>query len=70
MAKIIITSDRETIDLDPAGNIVRKRVIQFMIDDKGPYTYEVPKDLFSIEAFKAYAREIADQIREIEAAEV
>ena len=70
MAKIIIVQDREALDLDPMGNLIRKRQIQFMVDNHGPFTYEAPRDTFSIEAFKAFAQRIAQEIKEMEGMEV
>ena len=67
--RLRIVEDRETLDIDTRGNLVRYRRIEFMLDDKGPYVYQTPAEAFSIEAFKEYVREIANQIKAMEGLE-
>lgn len=38
-----IVGARETVELDPAGNLVRIAVYDFTLDDLGPFVYQVPK---------------------------
>jgi len=67
--RLRIVEDRETLDIDPRGNLIRYRRIEFMLDDKGPYVYQVPAEAFDIGAFKEYAKKIAEQIKAIESFE-
>ena len=66
MPTVLILQDREAIDMDNMGNIVRKRQVTFQIDGHGPFTYEVPKDEWSLDAFKSYVRELMKEIEEME----
>ena len=70
MARILILQDREALDMDTMGNVVRKRQIIFQIDGAGPFTYEVEKDAFSLEAFKDYVKQKAEEIKQMREMEV
>jgi len=47
-----ITSVRETVKLAPTGELVRWRVVEYMLDDYGPFTFEIVKDAFTWTAVK------------------
>lgn len=68
--RLIIVEDRETVDLGPRGELIRLRHIEFMLDDKGPYVYEIPKALWNPEEFKAYVAKIAGELKEFEGMEL
>ena len=68
--KLKIVEDRETLDIDERGNLVRYRRIEFMLDNFGPYVYQEKIENWSIGKFKDYVKKIADEIREIEGSEV
>ena len=67
--RLMIVEDRETVDLSPRGDLIRIRHIEYMLDDKGPFVYEVPTALWKIEEFKAAVEKRAAEIRELEGAE-
>lgn len=50
--KRIVTSVRETVKLTPKGELERWKVIEYMLDDYGPFTYEVAKTGFSWDKVK------------------
>ena len=47
-----IVSVRETVKLTPAGELARWRVVEYMLDDFGPFTVETPKDAFTWDGVK------------------
>jgi len=67
--RLTIVEDRETVDLSPRGDLIRIRHIEYMLDDKGPFVYEVPKALWKIEDFKAEVEKRAAELKELEGAE-
>ena len=67
--RLIIVEDREKGELGPRGEFIRVRHIEYMLDDKGPFVYEVPTALWKIEEFKAAVEKRAAEIRELEGAE-
>ena len=44
---------KETVKLDLQGNLVTYAVYSYMLDDYGPFTFEIPKSEDSAEALKA-----------------
>ena len=68
--KLKIVEDRETLDIDERGNLVRYRRIEFMIDNFGPYVYQCKIEDWSIGAFKDYVKKVAEEIKELEGLEV
>jgi len=70
MPRLIIVEDRETVDLSPRGDLIRIRHIEFMLDDKGPYVYEVPKALWDANKFKEEVLNRAMELKEFEEMEV
>jgi len=55
-----ILSSRETVKLDSTGQLQRWRVVEYMLDDLGPFTFEAPKSEFT------YAKLREDMAREEE----
>ena len=48
-----ILSRRETVKLDPRGELERWVVFEYMLDDYGPFVFEAPKKTFSYEQLRA-----------------
>jgi len=69
MARLRIVEDRETVDISPKGDLIRLRHIEYMLDDKGPYVYEVPKALWDVNKFREEVKRRADEIKELHGAE-
>lgn len=69
MPKLLIVEDRETVDLSPRGDLIRIRHIEYMLDDKGPYVYEIPKALWDPQKFKEEVAQRARELQEFEGAE-
>ena len=61
--KLRVIEDRETLDIDERGNLIRYRRIEFMLDEYGPYVYQTPAELFDIGSFREYVKEIASQLK-------
>lgn len=70
MARILILQDREALDMDAMGNVVRKRQIMFQVDGHGPFTYEIEKSRFTLEGFKEYVKRKAEEIKQMREMEV
>jgi len=64
--KLNVIENRETIDMDERGNLIRYRRIEFMLDNHGPFIYQTPAELFDLGSFKEYVKEIASQIKAME----
>lgn len=56
--KRTITAVRETVKLGPKGDLVRWKVVEYMLDDFGPFLVEIPKTDFNWDRVKE------DMIRE------
>ncbi|RLJ07351.1 MAG: hypothetical protein DRP12_02415 [Candidatus Aenigmatarchaeota archaeon] len=69
MARLRIVEDRETVDIDPRGNLIRLRHIEYMIDAFGPYVHEVPKTLWDVNKFKEEVKKRAEELKELSGAE-
>ena len=52
MRKRVIAA-KETVKLDELGNLVTYAVYTYMLDDYGPFTFEIPKSQDSPEALRA-----------------
>jgi len=50
--KRTVSAVRETIKLSPRGELIRWKVVEYMLDDFGPFVYEVEKSLFSWDLLK------------------
>jgi hypothetical protein len=48
-----IIGARETVKLDLQGNLVTYSVYSYMLDDYGPFTFEIPKSQDSSDALIA-----------------
>lgn len=64
-----VVEDRETVDMDERGNLVRFRRIEFMLDNYGPYVYQVKVEDWSLQKFKDYVKKLAEEISQIEGTE-
>jgi len=51
--KRTILSRRETVKLDPRGELERWVVFEYMLDDYGPFVFEAPKKTFTYDQLKA-----------------
>ena len=47
-----IVSTRETVKLNPRGELDRWKVVEYMLDDFGPFVFECNKLLFSWDLVK------------------
>jgi len=47
-----IISVRETMKLDARGELERWKIVEYMLDDYGPFIFEVPTAQFSWDALK------------------
>lgn len=50
--KRTIVAVRETVKLSPRGELDRWKVVEYMLDDFGPFIFEINKLLFSWELVK------------------
>ncbi|RLG91222.1 hypothetical protein DRO34_04330 [Candidatus Bathyarchaeota archaeon] len=67
--KLTIIEDRETLDLDEKGDLVPFRRITYMLDDKGPYIYQVPSKEWSQEKFRESVKQKASELKSLEGEE-
>jgi len=47
-----IVSRRETVKLNPRGELERWVVFEYMLDDYGPFVFEAPKRAFTYDMLK------------------
>jgi len=50
--KKTIAAVRETVKLSPRGELERWKIVEYMLDDYGPFVFEIKKDDFSWEKVK------------------
>jgi hypothetical protein len=50
--KRTIVSRRETVKLDPRGELERWVVFEYMLDDLGPFIFEHPKKTFTYDLLR------------------
>lgn len=50
--KKTVTTVRETVKLSPKGELERWKVVEYMLDDYGPFVYEIKKDEFTWDKVK------------------
>jgi hypothetical protein len=50
--KKTVTSVRETVKLSPKGTLDRWKVVEYMLDDYGPFLIEMPVEQFSWDKVK------------------
>jgi hypothetical protein len=50
--KRIITSVRDSARLSQRGELERRRILEYMLDDLGPFIIELPESEFSWEKVK------------------
>ena len=48
-----ILARRETVKLNPRGDLERWVVVEYMLGDYGPFVFESPKKTFSYDLLKA-----------------
>jgi len=60
---IKITSVRESVMLTKKREIIPTMVVEYTVDDQGPFTYEIPKEEFSREKARADIEAKAEEIR-------
>lgn len=58
-----IISSRETAELAPEGTLQRIRVVEYMLDEYGPFIYEVPREEFSWDKLRADMKTNEDEIK-------
>ena len=68
--KLTIIEDRETLDIDEMGNLVPFRRIQYRLDNKGPYIYEVPIRDWDVADFREHVKQRAKELKELEGLEL
>lgn len=60
-----ITSVRETVKLNPRGQLERWVVVEYFLNDLGPFVVEVPKSQFTWDLVKEEMARQEQGIREV-----